>query len=405
MAVFSYLRVMPRSREYFHRHVAQTSDFPVGLEIERAEGSWIYARGGKKYLDLISGISVSNTGHRHPHVLEAITNQLGKYLHTMVYGEHIQSPQVQFAHKLCSHLPSGLDSVYFTNSGAEAVEGAMKLAKRCTGRTGILSFRNAYHGSTQGALSIMGSEEFKNAFRPLLPGTGLLNYNDVQGLLQITKETAAVFAEPVQGEAGVILGTNVFLQALRKRCSETGTLLVFDEIQTGFGRTGTMFAFEQVGVIPDILLCAKAMGGGMPLGAFIASSARMKLLSRDPVLGHLTTFGGHPVCCAAGLAALEVLENEKLLDGVREKSDLFLSLIKHPAIRHIRSAGLLLAIEFEKEAMNQRVVAACLERGVITDWFLFNSSSLRLAPPLTITTEEILFACSVLLESIDTCAD
>jgi len=394
---------MSRSAEYFYRHVAQTSDFPLALEIERAEGSWIYTVQGKKYLDLISGISVCNTGHRHPHVLKAIQQQLDKYLHTMVYGEHIQSPQTLFAQALCSYLPPQLDAVYFTNSGAEAVEGAMKLAKRVTGRSEILSCRNAYHGSTQGALSLMGSEQFKNAYRPLLPMTGLVEFNNLNDLSRITSHTAAIFVEPVQGEAGVVPGRQDYLEALRQRCTETGTLLVFDEIQTGFGRTGRLFAFEHYNVVPDVLLCAKGMGGGMPLGGFVASSARMKLLSREPVLGHITTFGGHPVCCAAGLASLEVLHQEDLIPQVEKKNALFVSLLVHPEIREVRHAGLLLAVEFADEATNQRVIGGCLERGVISDWFLFNSSSLRLAPPLTITEAEIRFACTTILESIAGC--
>jgi len=394
---------MPRSSEFFYRHIAQTSELPMGLEIEKAEGSWIFTRDGKKYLDLISGISVSNTGHLHPHVTKAIQAQLGKYLHTMVYGEHIQSPQVRFAKKLAEYLPNSLHTVYFTNSGAEAMEGAMKLAKRYTGRTNILSFHNAYHGSTQGALSIMGSEEFKNSFRPLLPGTAILEFNDLSALGQIDGHTAAVFVEPVQGEAGVVPGRKDFMKALRTSCTEKGALLIFDEIQTGFGRTGSLFAFEQLGLIPDILVCAKGMGGGMPLGGFISSPEIMSSLVKDPVLGHLTTFGGHPLSCAAGLAAFEVLEEEDLVAKVKEKEALFVSLLQHPKIKELRHSGLLLAMEFESPALNQNVIKACLKRGVITDWFLFNASSLRLAPPLTISEEEIRFACRVLLESISIC--
>ncbi len=394
---------MPRSNEFFYRHIAQTSELPLGLEIEKAMGSWIFTLDGKKYLDLISGISVSNTGHLHPHVIAAIQAQLGKYLHTMVYGEHIQSPQVRFAKKLSEHLPVSLNTVYFTNSGAEAVEGAMKLAKRYTGKTNICSFRNAYHGSTQGALSIMGSEEFKNSFRPLLPGTTILEFNDLSALNQIDEHTAAVFVEPVQGEAGVVPGKNDFMKALRNRCTEKGALLIFDEIQTGFGRTGSLFAFQHYGVIPDILVCAKGMGGGMPLGGFISSSGIMSSFVKDPVLGHLTTFGGHPLSCAAGLAAFEVLESEGLVAKVKEKEALFVSLLQHPKIKALRHSGLLLAMEFESPDLNQKVIQACLERGVITDWFLFNATSLRLAPPLTISEEEIRFACRVLLESISIC--
>ncbi|HEV7230517.1 MAG TPA: aspartate aminotransferase family protein [Bacteroidia bacterium] len=394
---------MSGTREQFFRHVAQTSELPLALEIERAEGSWIYTSDKKKYLDLISGISVSNTGHRHPHVLKAIQAQLDKYLHTMVYGEHIQAPQVRLATALCSVLPKSLDSVYFTNSGTEAVEGASKLAKRYTGRTELISFKNAYHGSTQGALSLMGDEFFKNAFRPLLPGVSHLIFNDEKELGRISNQTAAVFIEPVQGEAGVVRGRTEFLQKLRRKCSETGTLLVLDEIQTGFGRTGTLFAFEQYGIVPDILLCAKGMGGGMPLGAFIASKEIMQSLSRNPVLGHISTFGGHPVSCAAGLASLEVLQTEELIAQVERKGKLFTGNLKHKAIKEIRSAGLLLALDFGEEALNLKIISACMEKGVLSDWFLFNSHSMRIAPPLTITDEEIVLACKVIEEAIHEC--
>jgi acetylornithine/N-succinyldiaminopimelate aminotransferase len=393
---------MSTLRSSFFRHLAQTSPAPLGFEVDYGKGSWLYSSAGRKYLDLISGISVCNIGHAHPHVVNAIQEQAGRYMHTMVYGEHIQSPQVKYAEALCASLPKALNSVYFTNSGAEAVEGAMKLAKRVTGRTGFVSFKNAYHGSTQGALSLMGDEFFKNAYRPLLPGMIKLEFNDNEALHLITAETAAVFIEPVQGEAGVIPAVPDFLKALRLRCTQTGTLLVFDEIQSGFGRSGSLFVFEQYGVIPDILLSAKALGGGMPLGAFIAGSNLMKTLSENPVLGHITTFGGHPVSCAAGLAALEVLEKENLLHLVKEKEILFSSMLKDSGIGLYRSSGLLIAVEFDSAAENQRVIANCFERGVITDWFLFNDKALRIAPPLTITEAEIRFACEVVVESART---
>jgi acetylornithine/succinyldiaminopimelate/putrescine aminotransferase len=392
---------MSGTREHFFRHLAQTSDAPMALEIERAEGSWLYTTNGNKYLDLISGISVSNTGHRHPYVLEAIRTQLDKYLHTLVYGEYILAPQVRFATALAALLPTSLSSVYFTSSGAEAVEGGQKLAKRATGRSGIISFKNAYHGSTQGALSLMGDEYFKNAFRPLLPGISHLPFNDVSSLRQIGRDTAAVFVEAVQGEAGVIPATAAFMQALRKRCTETGAMLILDEIQTGFGRTGTLFAFEHYEIIPDVLLCAKGMGGGMPLGAFIASRELMNCLSNNPVLGHITTFGGHPVSCAAGLASLEVIQQEKLIEKVENKRALFLELLKHPAIVEIRSSGLLIALDFGNEALNMQIIAACKEKGVISDWFLFNNHSMRLAPPLTISEDEIRQGCAVIRECIN----
>ena len=388
------------NRELFFHHLAQTSSTPLALEIERAEGIYLFDKQGKKYIDLISGISVSNVGHRHPKVMGAIHEQLEKYMHVMVFGENIQSPQVQFAKALCELLPEKLNSVYFVNSGAEAVEGAMKLAKRFTGRPEIISFRNAYHGSTQGALSIMGSEEFKNSFRPLLPDTRLLDLNQPEQFSRITERTAAVFIEPIQGEAGVILPQKYFLNKLRKRCDETGSLLVLDEIQTGFGRTGSLFAFEQYEIIPDILCLAKALGGGMPLGAFVASKKIMHSLTNDPSLGHITTFGGHPVCCAAGLASLNVLIENKLVGSVKEKERLFHHLLKHSSIKEIRSNGLLLAIEFGSEEINKKVISNCISNGVISDWFLFNSHSMRLAPPLTISAEEIKLACAAIIKSI-----
>ena len=390
-------------RELFKKILGQTSDSPLGLGIVRAEGIYLFDKQGKRYIDLISGISVSNVGHRHPKVITAVKEQLDHYMHLMVYGEYVQSPQVKFAQALCELLPHRLNCVYFVNSGAEAVDGAMKLAKRHTGRTEIISFRNAYHGSSQGALSIMGSEEFKNAYRPLLPCTRLLDYNNEEQLQQVSEATAAVFVEPVQAEAGVILPEKNFLKKLRERCTQTGALLVMDEIQTGMGRTGTYFAFEQHNIVPDILCLAKALGGGLPLGAFICSRELMSDLSHDPPLGHITTFGGNPVCCVAGLAALNVLEEEKLTIAVNEKEKLFHRLLKHPAIRGTRSSGLLIALEFENEALNKKVIAKCVEKGVITDWFLFNSHSMRIAPPLTIGKTAIEETCALLLECIKTC--
>jgi acetylornithine/succinyldiaminopimelate/putrescine aminotransferase len=371
------------------------------LEIERAEGVYLYDVDGKKYLDLISGISVSNTGHRHPHVLNAIEDQLKKYMHLMVYGEYVESPQVQFAKLLAEKLPPSLNSVYFTNSGAEATEGAMKLAKRVTGRSEIISFHHSYHGSTQGALSVMGDEAYRNAFRPLLPMTRLLHYNRENELAFITEETAAVIAEPVQAEAGVIVPDKNYLQALRNRCHQTGALLILDECQTGLGRTGTLWCFEQYDLVPDVLLLAKSLGGGMPLGAFIASHEMMQNLSHHPALGHITTFGGHPVSCAAGKAAIEVLLRDNLIQSVELKKKRFAEGLHHPKIRSFHAAGLLMAIEFEDEAFNKKVITGCISRGVITDWFLFAPHCLRLAPPLIISEEEIRHACSVILQAID----
>jgi len=387
-------------RELFLLNNAQTTDFPLLLEFERAAGVYMYDSQGRGYIDLISGIGVSNLGHSHPNVIAAIKDQLDKYMHLMVYGEYVQTPQVRFAEKLLSLLPENLQSVYFTNSGAEAVEGALKLAKRFTGRAQIIAFKNAYHGSTQGALSVMGNEEFKQAYRPLLPGISFINFNDLAGLDQITPDTAAVIVETVQGEAGVRVPDRAYMQALRQRCTDTGALLILDEIQAAFGRTGRLFAFEHFDIKPDILLLAKAMGGGMPLGAFIASHQVMDALKENPILGHITTFGGHPVCCAAGLAALEALLIENLLAKVDEKEKLFRKLLVHPSIRQIRGKGLMLAIEFDSFELNKKIIDRCIGNGVIVDWFLHCSNSMRIAPPLIITAQEIESACGVILESI-----
>lgn len=391
---------MLTQRQLFFNHLAQTSETPLALEIEKAEGIYLIDVSGKRYMDLISGISVSNVGHRHPKVLAAIHHQLEKYMHLMVYGEFIQSPQVQLAKLLSDHLPENLSSAYFVNSGSEAIEGAMKLAKRFTGRTEIISFKNAYHGSTHGSLSIMGNEEFKNAFRPLLPDIRQIEYNNINDLIQITTTTACVIIETIQGEAGAIIPQNDFLKFLKKRCNEVGALLVADEIQCGFGRTGKLFAFEHYNFIPDILCVAKGMGGGMPIGAFISSKEIMHSLTNNPHLGHITTFGGHPVSCAASAATLTVLLEEKLIEQVENKEKLFRSLLKHPRIKSINGKGLLLAIEFESYELNKKIIDKCIEKGVITDWFLFNSHSMRIAPPLTITEEEITKACEIILECI-----
>jgi acetylornithine/succinyldiaminopimelate/putrescine aminotransferase len=392
------------NRELFLKYVAQTSDAPLMLEIEKAEGMYMYTPAGKKIMDLISGISVSDVGHRHPKVVEAIKNQADKYLHLMVYGEFIQSPQTELAQKICEQLPENLSSVYFTNSGSEANEGALKLAKRFTGRREIIACKNAYHGSTQGVLSIIGGEYFKQGYEPLLPETKNIHFNSFEDLNVITSKTACVIVEPVQAEAGVISPTNGYLEALRKRCNETGTLLIFDEIQTGFGRTGELFAFQKFGVIPDILTIAKGMGGGMPIGAFIASKEIMHVLTHNPVLGHITTFGGHPVSCAASKACLDVIIENQLYKYVKEKEERFLKQLKHPLIKEIRSNGLLIAVQFENYEFNKKVIDTCIENGLLTDWFLFNDSSMRIAPPLIITNEEIDWACEIILKSISTCS-
>ncbi|MEO7214809.1 aspartate aminotransferase family protein [Mucilaginibacter sp.] len=388
-------------RQLFLNNNAQTTHFPLLLEFERAEGVYMYDKDGKPFTDLISGIGVSNLGHSNPQVIAAIKEQVDKYMHLMVYGEYVQTPQVKFAEKLVSVLPQNLNSVYFTNSGAEAVEGALKLAKRFTGRQQIISMHNSYHGSSHGALSVMGNEEFKQAYRPLLPGVNFIRFNEAEDLHFITTETACVIVETVQGEAGIRVPDVAYMQALRARCTETGTLLILDEIQVAFGRTGKLFAFGHFGIVPDILLLAKALGGGMPVGAFIASAEVMSAFKENPILGHITTFGGHPVCCAAGLAALEVLLNDKLIDGVEAKNQLFHQQLTHPAIKGIRGKGLMLAVEFESFDLNKKIIDRCIENGVITDWFLHCSNSMRIAPPLIITAEQINHACTVIIEAIE----
>jgi acetylornithine/N-succinyldiaminopimelate aminotransferase len=376
-------------RELFFRHLGQTSPSPIAIEVSRAEGLYLYDMSGKKYLDAIGGISVCNTGHRHPKVMEAIREQTERYLHVLVYGELIQSPQVEYAHLITTKLPDKLQSVFFTNSGTEATEGAMKLAKRVTGRTEIVGFEYSYHGSTQGALSVIGDEYWRNAFRPLLPGVLHLRYNHRADLDLITEKTACVIAETVQAENGVIKPVPEWIVALRKKCDDTGALLILDEIQTGFGRTGTLWGFEQYGIVPDIVLLGKALGGGLPLGAFIASKTLMDSFTDQPVLGHISTFGGHPLSCAAGLAAMKILFNENLIQRVAEKEQRFRKLLVHTAIKSVRTAGLLIAVEFENFETNKRIIDACIRAGLLTDWFLFASNCLRIAPPLTISENEI----------------
>ncbi|WP_439883555.1 aspartate aminotransferase family protein [Pontibacter sp. MBLB2868] len=388
-------------RQLFLKHQAQTSDFPLMIEVEKAEGVYMYGTEGQRYLDLISGIGVSNVGHRHPKVVSAIHEQLEKYMHLMVYGEFVQAPQAKLSEAICSTLPERLNNVYLLNSGTEAVEGALKLAKRFTGRTELISCRNAYHGSTHGALSVNGSENFKNAYRPLLPDIRHIQYNSIPDLQHITCRTAAVIVETVQGEAGVRVSENNYLKHLRQRCTEVGALLILDEIQCGFGRTGTFWAFEQFDIEPDILLCAKGMGGGMPIGAFIAPQEIMAVFKNDPILGHLTTFGGHPVSCAASLATLQTIKEEKLLEGVQQKAELFKQLLVHPRIKEIRNCGLMMAAEFESFEVLKAVIDRAIVNGVLTDWFLFCDNSMRIAPPLTITEEQIREACDVILRSIE----
>lgn len=391
---------MSNLRQLFLQHVAQTSSTPLLLEIERAEGMYLYDPQGKAYLDLIAGIGVSSLGHCHPAVVEAAKAQLDKYLHTIVYGEFVMAPQVRLAELMTQHLPAPLDSVYFVNSGTEATEGAMKLAKRYTGRPEIISARYAYHGSSQGAASLMWPKDFTQAYSPLLPGIRHINFNDTADLEKINKRTAAVIVETVQAECGLQPPKTDYLYQLKKRCEEVGALLILDEIQAGYGRTGTLWAFEQHQIVPDILLLAKGMGGGMPIGAFVAPRDIMQVLSHNPILGHITTFGGHPVSCAAALATLTTLLQTDLIEQVKSKEKLFRSLLIHPAICELRSAGLWLAVELPDFDFVQGVIGHCLKAGLITDWFLFNSHSLRIAPPLIINEEEIRNACGIILEGI-----
>lgn len=388
-------------RELFLRHVAQTSEAPLAFEIVRAKDSCMWDSAGKKYIDLISGISVCNIGHSNDQVIEAVKKQAEQYMHIMVYGELIESPQVKYAAALVSHLPPQLNSVYFTNSGTEATEGAMKLAKRVTGRSKMMAFHDSYHGSTQGALSAMGSEYWRNAFRPLLPGIIHHAYNSDEALDAINDELACIILESVQAERGVMAASVEWMQALRKKCDEHGVLLMLDEIQTGFGRTGKLFAFEHYGIVPDILLLGKALGGGMPLGAFIANRSIMSQLSSNPVLGHITTFGGHPVACAAGNAAFEFLINQNLIRDIDRKQKIFVDHIKHPLIRNIRSMGFMMALEFDSYETNKRVIDTCIEMGVFTDWFLFASHCMRISPPFIITDDEIKEACATILLACD----
>jgi acetylornithine/succinyldiaminopimelate/putrescine aminotransferase len=389
------------NRQLFLQHVAQTSESPIGIEMVEAAGVTLTDVHGKTYTDFIAGFSVCNIGHSHPEVVKAVQEQAAKYMHLIVYGEFIESPQVQYAALLAKHLPQNLDCVYFTSSGAEATEGALKLAKRVTGKTKILACNKAYHGSTQGALSVMGDEYWRNAFRPLLPEVYHFNYNDDALVDAIDNTVACVIVEPVQAESGVTPGRKEWLALVRKKCDAHCVLLIFDEIQSGFGRTGTLFAFEQMGVVPDVLLVGKAVGGGMPLGAFISSHKLMSTLTVAPVLGHITTFGGHPVSCAAGKKAFEILLQEKYIDTVPAKSELLQSLLVHPAIVQMQGIGLWFSLQFSSDALAQKVAHTCVQNGVITDWFLFAPDCIRVAPPLIITEAEIRAACTIILQSID----
>ncbi len=388
------------SEDIFLNNLAQTTPHPYLISIEKAEGIYLYSPDGKRYIDLISGISVSNIGHRHPHVIQAIKNQLDKHLHIMVFGEYIQSASNNLAKKLTSLLPPSLNCCYFVNSGTEANEGALKLSKRFTGRTEIISCKKSYHGSTHGSLSVSGNEIKKSAFRPLLPDVRFIKFNDPDDLKQITSRTACVIMETIQGDAGVRIPAQEYMKQVRKRCDETGALLILDEIQCGMGRTGKMFAFEHFGIVPDILTLAKAFGGGLPIGAFVADKKIMESFTVDPPLGHITTFGGNPVCCASALATLEVIEKENLLEQVEAKGTLFEDLLQHPSIKEIRRIGLMFAVDFDSAERVNRIVQAAKEEGVICYWFLSHPNSFRIAPPLTITEEQIRESCAVILRVI-----
>jgi acetylornithine/N-succinyldiaminopimelate aminotransferase len=393
---------MVSERQLFLSHLAQTSDIPLMLEVEHAEGIYLFDRKGKKYIDFISGIAVSSLGHNNPCIIDAIKKQLDKHLHLMVYGEYIQSVQVQLAEKTASLLPGPLNAAYFVNSGTEANEGAVKLAKRYTARHKIISFKNAYHGSTQGSLSLMGNETFKNAFRPLLPGIQICEMNNQQTIDAIDNQIAAVIMEPIQAESGIMIPEIGFLKKVRDKCTQTGTLLIFDEAQTGFGRTGTMFGFEHSSVVPDIITFAKAFGGGMPLGAFVSSQQVMQSLMNNPVLGHITTFGGHPVSCAASLAAIQYIEDHNLHEAAKEKEKTIRDNLAHPKIQELRGCGLFIAMQLQSFDAVRKVILHAMEHGLITDWFLFCDSAIRIAPPLTITHEEIIMACGILKRALDT---
>lgn len=390
-----------QSREIFAKHLAQTSPYPLTIEVSHAEGPFIYDKDGKQYLDMISGIAVSNIGHRHPAVVQAVKAQVDKYMHVMAYGEFIQTPQNALGQALSELLPPSLSCSYFVNSGAEAIEGALKLAKRVTERTEIIACRGAYHGSTHGALSVSGNEVKKRAFRPLLPDIHFMRFNHMEDLSMISTKTAAVLIEPVQGDAGVRIASKAYLQALRQKCDDNGTLLIFDEIQTGFGRTGKWFAFEHFEVVPDILTLAKALGGGMPIGAFVSSYEHMQTFTFAPMLGHITTFGGHPVNCAAALANMQAIDEEQMIDKVEAKGRLLASYLKHSAIKEVRRIGLMFAIEFENADVVQTIVQECLKRGVITFWFLSCPESFRLAPPINCSDEVLVKAGKIMAEVIE----
>ncbi|MDG2343223.1 MAG: aspartate aminotransferase family protein [Flavobacteriales bacterium] len=378
--------------------LAKTSPYPFEIEIKNADGIYIYDKNNTQYIDLISGIAVSNLGHQNERIKSAIKNQVDKHLHVMVYGEYYQSVQNDLSNTLCSILPKGLDVLYPVNSGTEANEAAIKLAKRATGRTKIIAFKGAYHGSTHGSLSVSGNEEKKYAFRPLLPDVFHIEFNNINELSEIDSSTACVIIEPIQGDAGVRIPSIEFMYELRKRCHENGVLLIADEIQSGFGRTGKWFAFEHFNIQPDILTIGKAFGGGMPIGGLVSSRELMQLFTENPKLGHITTFGGHPVCCAAALASINILNDENIIQDVEAKGLLFESLLTHNLIKDLRRVGLFFAIEMENSVVVQKVVEGCKQKGVLSFWFLSCPESFRIAPPLIINEEQIRRSCKIIIE-------
>lgn len=393
-------------KDFFLKHLGQTNGFPYLIEVERAEGIYFYDKNGKAYMDMVAGVAVNNIGHRHPKVVEALKQQIDKHLHVMVYGEFVQDAQNEMARKLLSFLPEKLDCVYTVNSGTEANEAALKLVKRVTGRTEIVSFRGSYHGSTHGSMSVSGNEVKKLPFRPLLPDVRFLLHNDTEHLCQITEKTAGVIIETVQGDAGVRVPEKSFLKALRQRCDEVGALLIFDEIQCGMGRTGKMFAFEHFEVVPDVLTLGKALGGGMPIGAFVANQKHMHELTYNPALGHITTFGGHPVVCAAAAACLNVFENEINFSEVERLGEKLARFVgAHNDILEVRRIGMMFAFDMESSDRVAKVVEKCLEKGLLTFWFLSHPYSFRLSPPLNITENEIDKAAKLIFEAIDETSD
>lgn len=392
---------MPTHRQIFLDHVAQTSELPLMLDVANARGMYIYDQHGKAYLDMNSGISVSSLGHCHPNVTEAIKNQVDRHLHTMVYGEHIQQPQIQYAQLLCSQLPESLSKVYYVMTGTETVEVAMKLSRRTTGRYEIIAAKNAYHGSTYGAEALRSDYEFTGSFGPGVPGVRHISFNDEKSIERITEQTAAVIIEPVQAESGINPPSNDFLKKVEARCRKVGALFILDEIQTGFGRTGELFAFMKYDCTPDMLLIAKGMGGGMPIGGVVSSKEIFGHLLKNPALGHITTFGGHPVSCVAAYATLNTLLEEGIIEEVTKKEAYFLQKLQHPIIKEIRHSGLMMGVELTRRKYLKHVVAKAFELGLLIDFFLFNDRSFRLAPPLIVDYETIDKAVEILLESMD----